>query len=45
MEIIPYRGEHDAEIRALILGIQNGEAGIGLMLGEQPDLLDIRRAY
>lgn len=45
IEIRPYFGAHDREIRALILGIQNGEAGIGLSLREQPDLLDIRRAY
>lgn len=45
IEIRPYFGACGREIRALILGIRNGEAGIGLSLREQPDLLDIRRAY
>ncbi len=45
MEIETYRGKYDEEIISLILGIQNGEAGIGLSLEEQPDLTDIARYY
>lgn len=45
MQIEAYSGAHDDEIISLILGIQNDEAGIGLPLQEQPDLLDIKRYY
>jgi len=45
MKIRTYDGTYDDQIISLILGIQNGEAGIGLSLGEQPDLLDIRQSY
>lgn len=45
MRIESYRKEYDDEIIALILSIQNDEAGIGLSLQEQPDLLDIERHY
>lgn len=45
MEIETYSGKYDDEIISLILNIQNKEAGIGLSLEEQPDLLDIRHNY
>ena len=45
MQIEPYCGQYDNQIRALILGIQNNEANIDLSLEEQPDLLDIHRYH
>ena len=36
-----YAGGFDRESAALILGIQNDEAGLGPTIEEQPDLLDI----
>ncbi|KFI58983.1 acetyltransferase [Bifidobacterium cuniculi] len=45
MRIIDYDGTYPDDVIALILHIQNDEAGIGLPLEEQPDLLDIPRAY
>lgn len=45
IEIRPYCGACGRKIRALTLGIRNGEAGIGLSLREQPGLLDIHQAY
>lgn len=45
MQIETYSGKYDDEIISLILDIQNNEAGIGLSLEEQPDLLDIRHNY
>lgn len=45
MRIETYSGKYDDEIISLILSIQNNEAGIGLSLQEQPDLLDIHRSY
>lgn len=45
MDIETYSGTYDEDIISLILGIQNGEAGINLSLEEQPDLLDIRKNY
>lgn len=45
MRIETYSGRYDEEIISLILGIQNGEAHIGLSLQEQPDLLHIKRCY
>ncbi len=45
MQIVPYSGRQDDEIVSLILSIQNTEAKIHLSLEEQPDLLDISRAY
>lgn len=43
--ISDYHGGRDPEIAALVLAIQNGEAGIDLPIEEQPDLLDIAAAY
>ena len=43
MQIEPYTEKYDNEIISLILGIQNDENNLGLSLGEQPDLLDIKR--
>lgn len=40
-----YRGGRDREIAALVLSIQNDEAGLDLTLEEQPDLMDIPAAY
>lgn len=45
MQIEPYTEKYDNEIISLILGIQNDENNLGLSLGEQPDLLDIKRCY
>lgn len=45
MKIETYHGKYDAEIIALILGIQNEEAKINLSLEEQPDLKDIQGCY
>lgn len=43
--IVDYFGGRDPEVAALVLSIQNDEAGIDLGIEEQPDLLDIGRAY
>lgn len=40
-----YRGGRDDEVAALILGIQNEEAGLNLTVADQPDLLDIADSY
>ena len=45
MRIETYREAYAEEIIALILSIQNDEAGIDLSLQEQPDLLHIRQSY
>ncbi|MCM1165020.1 MAG: GNAT family N-acetyltransferase [Lachnospiraceae bacterium] len=45
MKIIDYSDEYRERVIAMILHIQNGEAGIGLPLEEQPDLLDVKRYY
>lgn len=45
MRIESYSKKYDNEIIPLILNIQNNEAGIGLSLQEQPDLLDIEQYY
>ena len=45
MQIETYSGAYDDEIISLILSIQNDEAGIGLSIQEQPDLLDIKQYY
>ena len=45
MTIERYLGGRDEEIAALILGIQNGEAGLDLTVADQPDLTDIVEAY
>lgn len=45
MQIETYRRAYDDEIISLILSIQNDEAGIGLSIQEQPDLLDIEQYY
>ena len=45
MQIETYSGAYDDEIISLILSIQNDEAGIGLSIQEQPDLLDIMQYY
>ena len=44
-DIRQYQGKRDAEIAALILGIQNEESGLGLSVADQPDLLDIVAYY
>ena len=41
MQIEPYSKKFYNEIIPFIFNIQNNEAGIGLTLQEQPDLLDI----
>lgn len=43
--ISDYHGGRDPEVAALVLAIQNGEAGIDLPIEEQPDLLNIAAAY
>ncbi len=45
MKIIEFDGRRAEGIIELILTIQNQEAGIGLSLGEQPDLTDIEKSY
>ena len=45
MQIEPYTEKYDNEIISLILSIQNDENKLVLSLGEQPDLLDIKRCY
>jgi len=45
MEIVTYQARYQEQAIDLILSIQNGEAGIGLSLAEQPDLLDIPACY
>lgn len=44
-EVEEYHGGRDHEVAALVLSIQNDEAGLGLTLDEQPDLKDIAAAY
>lgn len=44
-QIIPYDDRYREQVQRLVLGIQNGEAKIGLSLEEQPDLQDIRAFY
>lgn len=44
-QVIDYHGGRDAEVAALVLSIQNDEAGISLPIEEQPDLLDIASSY
>jgi uncharacterized protein (DUF302 family)/GNAT superfamily N-acetyltransferase len=43
--IHPYHGGRDQEVAALVLGIQDDEAGLNLTIDDQPDLLDIAGAY
>lgn len=45
IKIQRYPGGRDEEIASLILGIQNREAGLGLTVDDQPDLLNIAIAY
>ena len=45
VEIVPYAPAHQDQVVALILHVQNVEAGIGLTLEEQPDLLAIDVEY
>ena len=45
MQIEPYSERYREAVPALILEIQNREAKLHLSLAEQPDLLDIARAY
>lgn len=45
MEIRTYTDVYKDEVINLILDIQNNEAGIGISIEEQPDLLDIASAY
>ena len=45
MEITGYQSRYRQQIIDLILHIQNDEAGIGLPIEEQPDLLDIPFYY
>jgi GNAT superfamily N-acetyltransferase len=40
-----YRGDRDQEVADLVLSIQNGEAGLGLTIDDQPDLLRIAKDY
>ncbi|MEG3175345.1 GNAT family N-acetyltransferase [Sphingomonas sp. RB3P16] len=44
-EILGYFGGRDHEIAALILSIQNYEAGLDLSIADQPDLLDVATSY
>ena len=44
-EIVSYEDRYKEQVISLILGIQNEEAGIGLFIEEQPDLLDIQESY
>ena len=40
-----YQGDRDQEVADLVLSIQNGEAGLGLTIDDQPDLLRIAKEY
>jgi GNAT superfamily N-acetyltransferase len=40
-----YQGDRDQEVADLVLSIQNGEAGLGLTIDDQPDLLRIAKDY
>ncbi|MGH6616629.1 GNAT family N-acetyltransferase [Sphingomonas sp.] len=44
-EIFDYQGGRDAEVAALILTIQRVDVGLHVPIEEQPELLDIGRAY
>lgn len=45
MRILSFENRFKEQAVALILGIQNEEAGINLPIAEQPDLFDIERSY
>lgn len=45
MEIRTYEERWHGEVTDLVLSIQNGEYGIDLPLGEQPDLMDIEGSF
>ncbi len=45
MKIVSCENAYRDEVIALVLSIQNGEAGLGLTLDDQPDLLDIDAHY
>ncbi|MGY4395406.1 hypothetical protein ACVWZA_000567 [Sphingomonas sp. UYAg733] len=44
-EILEYRGGRDPEVAALILAIQRVDVGLDVPIEEQPELLDVGRAY
>ncbi|MEG3086908.1 GNAT family N-acetyltransferase [Sphingomonas sp. PB4P5] len=44
-EVDRYHGGRDDEVAALILSIQNDEAGLNLTVADQPDLLDVAASY
>lgn len=44
-EILAYDGQRDPEVAALILAIQRDDVGLVVPIEEQPELLDIARAY
>ncbi|TRW14399.1 GNAT family N-acetyltransferase [Glacieibacterium frigidum] len=44
-EIIDYAGGRDPEVAALILSVQREDVGLFVPIEEQPELLDIARAY
>jgi GNAT superfamily N-acetyltransferase len=45
VQIVPYEPEHQEQVVALVLHVQNIEYGLGISLEEQPDLLAIEAEY
>ena len=45
IQIVPFLPQHEAEVGALIVGIQRDEFGIPITLEDQPDLKDIPAIY
>lgn len=45
LKILRYYGGSDREVAEFILDIQRSDVGLVVPIGEQPDLLDIGRAY
>ena len=41
LKIVSYEGAYRDQVIALVLSIQNDEAGVGLTFDDQPDLLEI----
>lgn len=45
LKIVSYEGAYRDQVIALVLSIQNDEAGVGLTFDDQPDLLEIDVHY
>lgn len=45
MQIIPFIPTYQQQVESLVLGVQNGEFGLGLTAQDQPDLPDLAAFY